>query len=155
MTGATDKRELILSRLLDVLDGVQSGMVVLRNAPQIDPDSRPALILYDGDEQSEPRDPNRGGPPSIRRVRMTPSIIALASAAAENIGTAINELRALVVHAVLTDATLLGYSVNGLEVTYEGAEQIVENGLRVEGAMALTFAITYTLRTADLVSASA
>jgi hypothetical protein len=86
---------------------------------------------------------------------MTPSIIALASAAAENIGTAINELRALVVHAVLTDATLLGYSVNGLEVTYEGAEQIVENGLRVEGAMALTFAVTYTLRMTDLVPASA
>jgi hypothetical protein len=56
---------------------------------------------------------------------------------------------------VLTDTTLLGYSVNQLEVTYEGAEQIIENGLRVEGAMALTFAITYTLRMTDLVPASA
>lgn len=151
----TDKRELILARLLDVLEGVQSGIVALRNEPNIDPDSRPALFLYDGDEQAEPRDPNRGGPPSIRRVRMTPQVVALASASAANIGAAINELRATIVHDVLTDTTLLGYSLNGVEVTYEGAEQIVEDGRRVEGAMALTFAITYTLRTTDLAPASA
>jgi hypothetical protein len=81
---------------------------------------------------------------------MQPQVIALAEASAANIGSAINELRAVVVHAVLTDATLLGLSINGVEVTYEGAEQIVEDGRRVDGAMALTFGITYMLRTVDL-----
>jgi hypothetical protein len=150
----TDKREAILARMLDVLEGVQSGMVVLRNAPLSFPDSRPAIILYDGDEQAEPRDPNRGGPPSIRRVRMVPGVVILVSSSAASVGSDMNELRAAVIHAVLTDATLLGYTINGVEVTYEGAEQVLEDGNKVEGAMNLTFAITYTLRMTDLAPGS-
>jgi hypothetical protein len=151
----TDKRELILARLVDVLDAVQSGMTVWRNAPTIDPDTRPSMVVYDGDEEANPSDPNQGGPRARRRVRMTPTVVILAQGPAESIGTSINELRAAVMHAVLTDETLLGYTINDSGVAYEGAQQIVEDGRRVEGAMALTFGLTYVLNTSDLAPVSA
>lgn len=145
-----DRRETILARLLVILDSIQTGLTAERNAPTIDPDARPALILFDGDEVAEPSDPNRGGPPSMRRVTMSPDIVILASAPNENIGAAINALRMKVLQAVLTDATLLGYTINGRDVVYAGAQQIVEDGRRVEGAMALSFEITYRLHTSEL-----
>lgn len=146
----TDKREQILVRMLAVLNSISSGLSAVRNVPMTDPDTRPFLILYDGDEIASPMDPNKGGPPGIRRVTMEPKVVILDADTAAALGSSLNALRVDVAQAILTDTTLLGYTLNNQGVAYGGAEMMVAEGRQTDGAMALTFEITYVLRTTDL-----
>ncbi|MGW8177702.1 MAG: hypothetical protein ACWGQW_02740 [bacterium] len=146
----TDVREQIMLRLVAICDGISSGMVVYRNRMMIAEDVRPCIVILDGEETTSELDNNKTGI-SPRRVTMTPEVYLLVDDDAEDVGSVINALRAQVVHAILTDATLTSYTLNSQGASYTGGTFVSENGRRVNGVMELAFALTYLLRVSELV----
>ena len=108
-----DVRETILERLVQVvaIDGI---ITARRNDFEgLTDQMLPAAVVMDGDETSDDRDPKSRPANSLRRITMTPRVQITAIAQPEAIGTDLNTLRARIVRAVLTDATLLETLVRG------------------------------------------
>lgn len=145
-----DVRELILLRIMAVGAFIHGSNGIFRNLTDVAEARRPCVILLDGDEEALP-DPNRSGN-SPRRIRMEPQLVLLLGSSAAEIGTDLNAMRIAAIYAITHDAELLGLSLNGRECVYEGAQSIIEDGRKVEGAIVLRFAITYLLRPGDLAS---
>ncbi len=145
----TDRREMILERLLAILDAIPGSNAAFRNKTDIAEGTRPCIVLIDGDEDAEGRDSNRAGR-APRRVHMHPQIYILAGGQAEDIGTTLNEMRAAAIYELTHDVTLQALTVNADDVVYEGAQSLIEDGRRVEGVIVLSFSITYLLRPGDL-----
>ena len=149
-----DTREEILVQILTVLDGIQSGAFVMRNVTAISDDQRPAVVLVDGEEDADEGDANPFGT-APRRVIMRPQIYCFVSEQDELVGTALNNMRVLIVKAILEDPTLRQLSLQNNGVSYEGANFIAESGRRIEGALGLQFAVRYILRPDQLTVTSA
>lgn len=146
----TDRREEILARMLVVLDALETATGgAFRNRTEIADGMRPCVVLVDGDEEAEDRDSNRGGI-APRRVHMTPEVILLAGANADEIGTTLNAIRAEAIYALANDTELTAWTLDDNAVVYEGASTMVDNGRRVEGVLVLRFSLTYVLRPNEL-----
>ena len=149
-----DVREAILARLKTICDtvGTANNYTVFRNAPEVSGAERPLINLIDGEEEADPSDPNKYGPRARRRIHMQPDVTILEDTNTENeIGPALSAIRAKMIHAILTDETLLALAANK-SVGYVGLSQYGENGLHVHGAMVLTFHIIYDFVVADIAS---
>lgn len=157
-----DVREAILARIRALLPGIPGLATggVGRNRGDISPSARPAIILHDGSEEKvDLRGNPRGG--VLQLVKLNPQLEILVGAGHEDVGTLINGFRALLLSAVLNDATILSYiGRNPLnpadtrfgsgDIAIESCELETQAGETREGRMAVNLAITYALVLADL-----
>ncbi len=146
----TDRREMILARLLEIAVGVDGIVAAFRNKDEISERQRPAIVILDADEVADDADPSSRPSRAPRRVAMTPEIYILLGAKPEDLGTAINRLRARFVKTVLGDAQLsLIVGSNG-DIRYEGCATALARGRGMEGEMGVSFSFTYVLRPEEL-----
>lgn len=150
----TDKRELILQRLLEIGASIPGIVYACRNELLNDEDNRPAFQVIDADESADDRDP----PQSARafsgnapvRVGMTPELYITLAGYPENVGTALNVLRAAAVKAILSDTTLRALvGVNG-GIKYEGCATGLSRGREMTAEAGISFTFTYVLKVSDL-----
>jgi hypothetical protein len=153
----TDKRELILSRLFTILQGIQGvatdpytgGPCVYRNRDQLPDQLRPGILLLDGDEeanQTARQNQRPGKSPNLMTIK--PEVyVSLTTAKPDNttIGADLNAFRILILKAVLTDNTLQGYCDNGGELWYNATITDLARGRAMMGEMGLAFWLTYAL----------
>ena len=160
-----DRRELILERL-EAIAGAIPG-VVLAGRNVIDPSDNqlPAIIVLEGDEETDERDleEGRGGTTTVRE-HMTPHMVITAMtppgevvtqtdgtiAWDDKLGMALNGLRPAVIKAVLNDGPLAAlYGSNG-RVIYRGMVSDLQAGRSVIGRFAVAFQVTYPLIASQL-----
>jgi hypothetical protein len=141
-----DNREAILARLLIIAAGVDGVAKSYRNKDDVPETSRPAIVILDGDEGSDDSDPGRRPANAPRRIGMTPEIYILLGGTPATVGTDINLIRAKFVKAVMTDATLIGLTLDGVGIRYEGCATGLARGRSMEGEMGLSFTFTYLMR---------
>lgn len=146
----TDRREMILARLLEIARTVEGVSAAFRNRDEISEKQRPAIVILDADEAADDSDPSARPSRSPRSVAMTPEIYILLGAKPEDLGTAINVLRARVVKAVLTDVALPAILGSNGQVRYEGCATALARGRSMEGEMGVSFSFTYVLRPEEL-----
>ncbi len=146
-----DRREDIMVRLLAIANETKEFKLVARNKANIPEDQRPAFICLDADETADDRDQGRGRPSAtINLVGMTPEIFILLGDRPENVGTEINALRAVIIKAILEDATLEAIMGRNGGVRYEGCATGLATGRTMEGEMGLSFTFTYIFKPSEL-----
>ena len=145
-----DKREDILARLLVVVGAVTGVTTALRNQTPVSESKLPAVVVFDADELGVNEDPERRVPAALRRVVMSPQIFILVQDDTAAVGKTLNDLRASVVKAILTDAALIDITHDNVGIRYEGCLTGLALGRKIEGQMALNFSFTYILNAAEL-----
>ena len=145
-----DRREMILTRLLEIAVGVEGIVAAFRNRDEISEKQRPAIIILDADDAADDADPSSRPSRAPRRVAMTPEIYILLGAKSEDLGTAINTLRARLVKAILMDPSLLTILGSSGDARYEGCATALARGRSMEGEMGVSFSFTYVLRPEEL-----
>ena len=146
----TDRREMILARLLVIAKGIDGIAAAFRNRDEISEKQRPAIVILDADEAADDSDPSGRPSRSPRRVAMTPEIYILLGSKPEDLGTAINALRARLVTAVLTDDQLISLVGSNGDIRYEGCATALARGRSMEGEMGVSFSFAYVLRPQEL-----
>jgi hypothetical protein len=148
----TDKRELILARLLGISQGLPGITAAFRNKDEISDRQRPCMVILDADEAADDGDPSglARRPNAPRRVGMTPEIYLMLGAKPEDVGTAINRLRASFVKAVLMDSELATIVGSNGDIRYEGCATGLARGRTMEAEMGLSFTFSYILRPDEL-----
>ena len=142
-----DKREAILARLVDVAGSIAGIKTATRNQDEVSERARPAIAIFDADETADERAEERGHSgraPNI--VEMSPETLILLGGAAESVGTALNNVRAKLVKAVLTDAQLATLVGSNGRARYVGCSTHLGHGRSMEAAMSVQFAFAYVLR---------
>ena len=145
-----DRRELILSRLLDIASVTEGVVAAFRNKDEISEKQRPAIVILDADEAADDADPGSRPARSPRRVAMTPEIYILLGAKPEELGSVINALRARFVKSVLGDSQLGSIVGTNGDIRYEGCATALARGRSMEGEMGVSFSFTYVLRPEEL-----
>lgn len=147
----SDVREAILSRLVEVAGKVNGINGAFRNAANLSDTKLPCVVIWDGDEAADDGDPPRQAA-APRRVAMTPEISLAVAAEPELVGTELNKMRARLVSAILSDATLIG--LTGISpaggIRYEGCATELHQGRTMQAVMSLRFSFTYVLRLSAL-----
>jgi len=146
----SDKRELILSRLHDVLKTIVPEGRCFRN--QVDfPEGSPTILLLDADESPDSnRAPTSGRPPTgACVVALTPEIHILVDGKPKDVGPRLNALRRDIIKAVLTDNSLAEFCMSG-ELRYEGFASGFAAGRSFEGQGVVSFSFVYALHPARL-----
>jgi hypothetical protein len=146
-----DKREAILQRLVEIAAAVPGVVTVVRNQDEFSEHARPAIAVFDGDEAAEERfdqPAHPGRAPNL--IEMTPEVVILLGGLPERVGTALNELRARLVKAVLLDAQLAALAGTNGRVRYVGCSTHLGQGRSMEGSMGVQFAFAYVLRPEQL-----
>lgn len=146
----TDRREMILARLLAIAKTCPGIAAAFRNKDEISEKQRPAIVILDADEAADDGDPASRPSRAPRRIAMTPEIYILLGARPEELGTAINTLRARLVKAVLSDVQLARIVGSNGEVRYEGCATALARGRSMEGEMGLSFSFAYVLQPEEL-----
>ena len=146
----TDRRELILVRLLEIAKGIEGIAGAFRNRDEISEKQRPAIVILDADEAADDADPGSRPARSPRRVAMTPEIYILLGAKPEELGSVINALRARFVKSVLRDSQLGSIVGTNGDIRYEGCATALARGRSMEGEMGVSFSFTYVLRPEEL-----
>ena len=148
----TDKRELILARLLGISQGLPGITAAFRNKDEISDGQRPCIVILDADEAADDGDPSglARRPNAPRRVGMTPEIYLMLGAKPEDVGTAINGFRAAFIKAVLTDSALATIVGSNGDIRYEGCATGLARGRNMEAEMGLSFTFSYFLRPDEL-----
>jgi hypothetical protein len=141
-----DPREAILARLLIVAEAVDTSLNAIRNEADPAAANLPAVILFDGEETARDTDPAGRSAATIRLVDMTPEVQFRLKGKAEDVGTKLNAYRAKLIKAVVNDATLLGLTVNGRSIRYQGSMTATERGKSMEGGIGVAFTFTYVLK---------
>lgn len=148
----TDKRELILARLLGISQGLPGITAAFRNKDEISDRQRPCIVILDADEAADDADPSglARRPHAPRRVGMTPEIYLMLGAKPEDVGTAINVLRATFIKAVLMDSELATIVGSNGDIRYEGCATGLARGRNMEAEMGVSFTFSYILRPDEL-----
>ena len=146
----TDRREMILTRLLEIAVGVDGIVAAFRNKDEISEKQRPAIVILDADEAADDADPSSRPSRAPRRVAMTPEIYILLGAKPEELGSVINALRARFVKSVLGDSQLGSIVGTNGDIRYEGCATALARGRSMEGEMGVSFSFTYVLRPEEL-----
>lgn len=142
-----DKREAILVRLLTIAAGLPGIKTAVRNQDEISERARPAIVIFDADETADERASEQGhGGRAPNIIEMSPEALILLGGTPESIGTALNEMRAKFVKAVLFDAPLATLTGTNGGVRYVGCSTHLGHGRSMEGSMGVHFAFAYVLR---------
>jgi hypothetical protein len=138
-----DKREAILARLL-VIAGTVSGITtVVRNTAQFNEKALPAITIFDADEEAEGGASQKGQAPTV--VSMTPEIWIVLGDTKANVGTALNAVRAALVKAILTDATLETLVGSNGGMVYLGCSTGLSRARDMVGEMGVSLRFQYAL----------
>lgn len=141
-----DTRELILERIVAILKDIPEIKTVQRNEIDVKRADQPAAVLLDGDEEvyTRPRVPSPTLAPQIMRMRFGLFItVKDARPKPNNMGTALNGLRIIVLNKLRTDAqlrTLIG--TNGA-LEYSGISTDLNSGSAISGEMNMGFSANY------------
>jgi hypothetical protein len=147
----TDKREAILVRLLAIAAGLDGINHAARNDINIGEEQLPAAIVLDGEEEVDADQLRRNvAALAPMLVHMTPQTSLLVSEEADNVGSALNDFRARLVRAVLSDAPLAALAGAGGgrssgAVRYLGCAPGLQEGRAIIGNLVLRFRISYLL----------
>ena len=146
----TDNREAILARLEVVLAAIAGIESFARNRGLRDNDSRPGIVLLDGDESERPPRVGRNvaGRQSMLPVfmAMRPQVFVLMDTRKPQnvgIGTDINAFRTAIIRAVAADATLRALVGTNGDIVYNGSETDLKSGSPLDGEMRLDFTFSY------------
>lgn len=145
-----DTRELILSRLVEVLQTVAGVLTVHRNKESLSDDRLPAILVFDADEAADEQDPKSRPSIAPRRVSMMPEVRIMIGAAPEAVGPALNAIRAATLKAILTDDALLALTADGIGARYEGCATQLKVGRTMQGDMLLGVRFAYYLKPGQL-----
>ncbi len=142
-----DVREAILSRIEVVLEGITDIQTVERNRIAFDETQLPAAGVLEGDEEVAPNSLGRSGPASGRPyiVTATPQVFIRVGEPSEEIGPALNALRAAIIKALTSDSELNSLSADDGGVHYAGMQSTLHAARSMVGATAMVFAIKYLL----------
>jgi hypothetical protein len=150
----TDVREDILARLLEVVATIPNIRSAHRNNVDITEDQLPAVLVLDGDEESDGAgDVSMKQPHRPYNVQMTPEIIIAQQA--DEVGSDLTTLRRELIKRVLTDTELntqivkTGRYGNGA-IRYLGCQTDLGWMRSLHGALRAQFLFKYTLRPEDL-----
>lgn len=146
----SDKRELILSRLLEIAAEVDGVSTALRNTESVSEEKLPAITIFDADETANDEDPPGRPVGSPRRVSMTPEIYIDCMAVPETVGTSLNTLRSAFMKAVFADETIKALTLNGIGIRYEGCTTALARGRTMSGSMGVGISFTYILKPDEL-----
>jgi hypothetical protein len=142
-----DKREAILVRLVEIAGELAGIKTAVRNQDEISERVRPVIVVFDADETADERPTEQGhGGRAPNIIEMSPEALILLGGTPESIGTALNEMRAKFVKAVLTDAQLAAITGTNGRVRYVGCSTHLGHGRSMEGSMGVHFAFAYVLR---------
>lgn len=151
-----DVREQILVRLLAVVTGLPGMRATYRNNLDVAEDETPAVILLDGNEESQDAsnpDLSARAATIPRSVQMTPEIV-IVEASAGQVGPELSEIRRELIKRVLADEQL-----NEIVNTYRRGNGAIRylgcttgfGWLRdMHGALLLQFLFKYFLKPDDL-----
>jgi hypothetical protein len=149
-----DVREDILARLLEVVATIPNIRSAHRNNVDITEDQLPAVLVLDGDEESDGAgDVSMKQPHRPYNVQMTPEIIIAQQA--DEVGSDLTTLRRELIKRVLTDTELNEHIVktgrhgNGA-IRYLGCQTDLGWMRSLHGALRAQFLFKYTLRPDDL-----
>jgi hypothetical protein len=148
-----DRREAILARLLIVLTAIDGIKSVTRNKRAISEEQRPAIQLFDGDEEEAPQqsEVSRARPGTVpQMIDMHPELTIALGALPENVGTVLNSYRAKVIKAVLSDTGLRDLCGANGEIRYQGNDNSLHQGRLIEGEMGVFFVFRYVLSPSQL-----
>lgn len=152
----TDRREIILQRLVTIIEGVQGIQAVERNFIRPDEDLLPAVVVFDGDEAiADIPNPERWKDPSApQMMTMRPEIYVRTAFHHSRVGTEMNILRARIHKALTADGQLTahvgaGRGGNG-RIMLERVQTGLGVGRTMEGEMILHYAFTYILSPSEL-----
>lgn len=145
-----DKREQILSRIHELLDSLQEDGVVntvVRNRGELTAEDRPAIELWDADEEFDPDYTNKGRHrPAFAPtyMLMTPKIYLFESTLDYTVvGPKLNALRAQVLKAILTDTDLKQQCE---DIFLARSFPDLDRGLTQKGEMLVSIVFQYVLR---------
>jgi len=145
----TSTREAIHARILTLLEGIADIALVERNRVREVPDGkRPALLLYDGDEDAPelPRAP-RGG--AFTLVTTRPAIVGFISATPASVSADLNGLIADAQSAIFGDATLRDLLGPNGAIGRGSLDVLYAAGERTEAGFVLELDITYAINLAS------
>jgi hypothetical protein len=147
-----DRREQILARLVEITRAIAGVVAVYRNCPDPNEAKLPAVIVFDADEELAPMpDTTRyKGPTAPQVMIMRPEIYILLSARAADAGTRLNELRARIYKAVVTDSVLSELVGTNGRITLEAGRSGFAVGRAMSSELKLELSFTYILRACDL-----
>lgn len=148
-----DVREDILARLLEVVATIPNLRSAHRNNVDIPEDQLPAVIVFDGDEESDgASDVSMKQSHRPYNVQMTPEIIIAQQS--DEVGSDLTTLRRELIKRVLTDTGLneiakTGRLGNGA-IRYLGCQTDLGWARSLHGALRAQFMFKYTLKPDDL-----
>ncbi len=142
-----DKREAILARLVEIAGELAGIKTAVRNQDEVSERARPAIAVFDADETADERANEQGhGGRAPNIIEMSPEALILLGGTPERVGTALNEVRARFLKAVLADAQLAALTGSNGRVRYVGCSTHLGHGRSMEGSMGVHFAFAYVLR---------
>lgn len=156
----TDKRELILTHLLTMLqtldgpatvDGVKS---VFRDRGEVPVEKLPAVVLLDGREEIKVSTSGRGGVYAPTIFNLRPQIFVVLKPRDDinndGIGEELSQMRVAIIKIMRDDDTLAALLGANGEVQYLGHETDMQTGSTMLGQMQMDFMFSYVLNPSDL-----
>ncbi len=143
------KREQIIQRVFEIVNGIDDLKFIARNVREFDDTQLPGAGVIEGDEVVQ--DDEVSGRPSAKPylVIATPQVFVRAKATGD-VGTDLNLLTARIQKAVTSDPELNNLSFKGSGIRYAGLNSLLHSGRSMVGAYALLFQIKYLLIPTDL-----
>ncbi len=151
-----DRREQILSRLMDIFQTIPGISKVYRNREDVTGRAGPTIILHDANEETA----DIGGRPqgavvTKDYINLNPQIYILLGDKSEIVGSRVSELRRLLIVAIWSDSQL--QEITGVhrnkesEIRYHGCGLDTATGEAREARLEVRFTFTYLLDVKELV----
>jgi molybdenum cofactor biosynthesis enzyme len=148
-----DRREAILSRIVEVIEATSEFAVVSRNKPNAGEGRMPEAVVFDADEESAvmPDTSRWREADAPQLMTMRPEIYVLIAANAANAGPRLSELRAAVYRAIVEDKELSDLVGRTGRIIMQACRSQFAVGRTMQAELRIEFAITYVLWARDLV----
>jgi hypothetical protein len=144
-----DKRELILSRVLVIMQGLAGITTVARNRGLMTNEKRPAMILLDGDEVSTklpnpPRSRSAAQFPQVNTMRPEMYILLQEDRPTNlTVGQQLNAFRIALSAAIATDTALAALLGPNGSIYYYGCVTDLKSGAALSGQMKVDYQLSY------------
>jgi hypothetical protein len=145
-----DRREELLTRLVDVALGVMNVRRVYRNVESSPELMRPSIVIRDGEEEASQADVRNHHAFALANVvTITPEIYLIAAGNEDTMPAMLASMRMALIRDIIHDTTLQSICGTNGSIRYGGASLKDDYGSMLQGEMRLTFEIAYPLLEAD------
>lgn len=142
-----DTREMILSRLVALMQTLSGVDEVLRNQVVVDDTATRRIVVLEGDEiPADDEQPKRRPASAPRTIHMQPQILLSNFAGAGDVGPGLSAIRAAIIKAIAFDDQLIALTYDGSGGHYLGLSSDLAFAQAMVGEAALKFRFTYVLR---------